>query len=93
MVMGRPNSSKNPSLTAYACTREGVPSVGEKREVARLESRRALDGQFRIVQPVDLAAGEKSRGDPPVREGGAQAVEILRVGIRKRLEEDGAQRW
>ena len=54
----------------------------EQREVARLQSRRAPDGQFRIVQPVNLSAGQKSRGDTPVREGGSQAVEILRVPIR-----------
>ena len=73
-------------------TCDGVPSVGEQRQVARLESRRALDGQFRIVQPEDLSARQKSRRDPAVGERGSQAVEILRVGIRKRLEEDRAER-
>src|SRR2546423_2931840 len=61
-------------------------------EFGRRESSRAFDGKFRIVQPVNLSARQKSCGDAPVREGGSQAIKILRISIRQRLEKDSAQR-
>src|SRR2546423_9717422 len=61
-------------------------------EFGRPKSSLAFDGKFRIVHPVNLAARQKSCGDAPVREGGSQAIKILRVPIRQRLEKDSAQR-
>jgi hypothetical protein len=65
---------------------------GEQREVERLESCRTFDRQARVVQPVDLAAGQKPGGDAPVGERRSEAVEIIRIGIRQWLEEDRTQR-
>src|SRR5215510_14160598 len=64
----------------------------EQREVTRHISGRALDGQLRIVQTEDLSARKKPSGDTAVREGSPHAVKVFRMGIRKRLEENGAQR-
>src|SRR6185437_2682619 len=68
------------------------PVCREQSEVAGLDTRGTLDGQTRIVQPIDLAAREEPCRDTAVGERGFQAVEVLRIGIRERLEKDGAQR-